>query len=122
MIIGELLVEEPTVMELGLLVKEIDDGRVNEVSADPPRRVVPNGRKTSGPETLKENSTPESILSASKTRPPVTLKTVVFAVMPMFPTAAPVAEEERITTADDEGLVEAMVVVPPPQALNSMVL
>jgi hypothetical protein len=123
MTIGEVLVDDPIVMELGLLVKAIVEGSSNEVSADSLSKVVANGRKTSGPETLKVKFRLLLIRSASKTRPPVTLNTVVLAEIPRFPVAAPAAVLDRITTAEDEVFAEVMVVVPPPpQALNSIVL
>jgi hypothetical protein len=122
MIIGELFVDDPTVIELGLLVKAIDEGSSNEVVADSLSKVVAKGRKTSGPDTLKVKFRAVFIRSASKTRPPPTLNTVVLADIPRFPAAAPAAVLERITTAEDEVFVEVMVVVPPAQALNSMVL
>jgi hypothetical protein len=121
MIIGEVFVDDPTVIELGLLVKAIDDGISNEVVADSLSKVVAYGIKTSGPDTLNVKFRLLFIRSASKTSPPVTLNTVVFADIPRFPVAAPAAVLERITTAEDELFVEVMVVVPPPQALNSIV-
>jgi hypothetical protein len=122
MIIGEVFVDDPTVIELGLLVKAIDEGSSNEVVADSLSKVVAYGLKTSGPDTLNVKFRLLFIRSASKTSPPVTLNTVVFAEIPRFPVAAPAAVLERITTAEDEVFVEVMVVVPPPpQALNSIV-
>jgi hypothetical protein len=122
MVIGEVFVDDPIVIELGLLLKTIDEGRSNKVVADSFNKVVAKGRKTSGPDTLKVKFRAVFIRSASKTRPPPTLNTVVLADIPRFPAAAPAAVLERITTAEDEVFVEVMVVVPPPQALNSMVL
>jgi hypothetical protein len=120
--IGEVFVDDPTDIELGLLVKAIDEGSSNEVVADSLSKVVAYGLKTSGPDTLNVKFRLLFILSASKTSPPVTLNTVVLADMPRFPVAAPAAVLERITTAEDEVFVEVMVVVPPPpQALNSIV-
>ena len=122
MIIGEVVVDDPTVIEVGLLVKAIDEGSSNEVVADSFSKVVAYGLKTSGPATLNVKLRLLFIRSASKTSPPVTLNTVVLADIPRFPAAAPAAVLERITTAEDEVFVEVMVVVPPPpQALNSIV-
>ena len=39
-IIGEVFVDDPTVIELGLLVKAIDEGSTNEVVADSFSKVV----------------------------------------------------------------------------------
>ena len=123
MTIGEVFVDDPTVIELGLLVKAIDEGSSNEVVADSFSKVVAKGRKTSGPDTLKVRFREVFIRSASKTRPPPTLNTVELADIPRFPAAAPAAVLDRITTAEDEVFVEVMVVVPlPAQALNSIVL
>ena len=121
--IGEVFVDDPTVMALGLLVNIRVEASSKEVLAVSLSKVVANGRKIKGPETLNVIATPLLILSASNTKPPETLNTVVFAEIPRFPVAPPAAVEERITTASTAAFVEAIVVVPPPpQALNSMVL
>ena len=90
-VIGDVFVEDPIVIELGLLVKEIDDGKSKKVAVDEFRRVVPCGLNVKGPETSKAMVRLVLIRSASKVKPPETLKTVEFAEIPVFPAAAPAA-------------------------------
>ena len=121
--IGEVFVDDPTVIALGLIVNEVVEGNSNDVLAVSFSKVVPNGRNVRGPETLNVRFTVLLILSASNTKPPEMLKTVLLAETPRFPVAPPVEVEERITTASADAFVEEIVVEPPPpQALNSMVL